>query len=102
MKIPLYRETTIQELATYLTKELPQYVVEVKKNPLFRFEFVEVRKSGFVGAWITIKKDGIRVDGCIPSTMARAFLGGLLVLLITMSGRRQVVKAVGDSLANYK
>ena len=102
MKIPFYRETTIPEIADYLTKELPQYMIEVKKNPLFRFEFVEVRKSGFVGAWISIKKDGIRVDGCIPSTMARAFLGGLLVLLITMSGRRKVVKAVAEALENYK
>ena len=102
MKIPLYKEASIAEIADYLKKELPQYTIEVKKNPLLRFEFVEVRKSNFVGAWITIKKDGLRVDGCIPSAMARAFLGGLLLLLITMGGRRKVVKEVGEALENYK
>ena len=90
---------TIEDIAAILQTEMPQYIVEIKKNPLMGFQYVEVKKTSFIGAWVNVKKDNkVTVNGIIPSTMARAFLGGLLLLAITYSGRKKIEQEVGSLL----
>ena len=96
MKHILRTPATPAAIADAMQKELPQYQVEIKKNPLLGFEYVEVRKSAYAGAWIRIKNEKVLVNSCIPSAAARAFLGGLLLLLITYSSRKEVATAAGD------
>jgi hypothetical protein len=96
MKHIVRTPTTIHAVADALRRELPQYQVEMKRNPLMGFDYVEVRKSAYAGAWVRLKNDKLTAQGVVPSTAARVFLGGLLLLLITYSSRKEVEKACGD------
>jgi hypothetical protein len=96
MKHIVRTPTTIHAVADALRRELPQYQVEMKRNPLLGFDYVEVRKSAYAGAWIRLKNDKLTAQGVVPSTAARVFLGGLLLLLITYSSRKEVEKACGE------
>jgi hypothetical protein len=77
---------------------LPRYEVEIKNNPLLGFEYIEVRKSAYAGAWIRVKNEKVTLNGCVPSAAARVFLGGLLLLLATMRSRKEVVVAANEVL----
>ena len=50
MKIFVNKITTPQEAAAILQEAFPAYKIEVKKNPILRFEYVQVAKTSFVGA----------------------------------------------------
>jgi hypothetical protein len=96
MKHIIRTPTSIPEIAMAISRELPQYQVEVKRNALLSFDYIEVRKSNYAGAHVRLKNDKITAWGVIPSVGARIFLGGLILQLATMSGRIQVTKAVGE------
>jgi hypothetical protein len=96
MKHIVKMPTSTAAIADAMRRELPQYEVEIKQNPLLGFDYVEVRKSGYAGAWVRLKNDKITVNGVVPSTAARVFLGGLLLLLITYSSRKEVATAAGE------
>ena len=36
---------TIEDIAAILQTEMPQYIIEIKKNPLMGFQYVEVKKT---------------------------------------------------------
>ena len=102
MKLELTPEITIEAMYETLKAEFPQYVVSSKKNPIAKFEYVEVRKSGTVGVWVRIldKKNEVHVVNCIPSAGARALFGGLLVLAFVWGAQSKVRKEVGPVLIN--
>lgn len=91
---------TYEAVAETLKKELPQYKVSLKKNPIAGFQYVEVAASGFAGIWIRIwpNKNRIGLTRCHPSPMVRALLGGLLVLAFTWGTMGKVQKASADVL----
>ena len=75
MKLEYTTDMTFEAMKDALTTALPQYEVKILKNPLAKFEYIEVKKSGTVGVWIRgfDKKGRVQLTNAIPSTMARAF-----------------------------
>jgi len=104
MDIELKPEITFEGMRDLLTKELPQYKVKLLKNPVARFQYIQVEKSAFVGIWIRImeKKGVLKLINTMPSTLARAPLLGLIVTLIlfafTNPAQTKVNKEVGEIL----
>lgn len=100
MKLKHYPDMTFDNLVQTLRTECPQYQTSLLKNPLLGFQYIEVKKSGFVGTWIRIneKKANVELTKAIPSAMARGFLGGLLLMLIVSSAQGKVRKDVEDAL----
>ncbi len=100
MKVQSKLNVGYTDVLALLQAQFPQYQIEVLKNPLFRFEYIQVRKSAMHGAWVRIK-DGtqITVDGAIPSTLLRGLAGGLLLYAIAWSGMKKVEKEIGGFLA---
>ncbi|HET6990925.1 MAG TPA: hypothetical protein VFJ43_06350, partial [Bacteroidia bacterium] len=96
MKHIVRTPTSIPDIAQAIRRELPQYAVEIKRNALLSFDYIEVRKSNYAGTHVRLKNDKITAWGVIPSMAVRFFLGGLILQLATISGRIQVTKAVGE------
>jgi hypothetical protein len=103
MKIQSQLAVTTQDVAKILEAGLAQkYTLEVKKNPLLRFEYIQVRKSAFVGAWVRVKKDNsITIDGAVPSPLARGLLGGLLLMLVTQVRTREITNDISILLQEH-
>ncbi len=82
-----------------LKEQLPQYTVKKLKNPIARFEFVEVKKSGTVGVWIRIfeKKQQVTLMNCMPSALARGLLG-LVFILFFLGAQNKLRNEVGESI----
>lgn len=93
-------EMTFESLTETLKKELPQYKVSLKKNPIAGFQYVEVAKSGAVGVWVRVwpAKKQVGLTRCHPSPLVRALLGGLLVLAFTWGSMGKVQKDCADVL----
>ena len=100
MKLKLHPDMTLEAMTATLQKECPQYETALLKNPLLGFQYIEVKKSGFVGVWIRSfdKKGHITLIKAIPSAMARGFLGGLLLILIVNGAQGRVRKDVEEAL----
>ena len=100
MKLKLHPEMTFDSMVQTLQNELPQYQTSLLKNPLLGFQYIEVKKSGFVGVWIRSfeKKGNITLMKAIPSALARGFLGGLLLILIVNGAQGRVRKDVEEVL----
>ena len=83
-----------------LQEKLPNYKIELKKNPIARFEYIQVYKSAYVGTWIRIfqNKNRVMLIKTIPSTMARALFGGLIAFLIASSAQSKLRKEVAEVL----
>jgi hypothetical protein len=81
-----------------LTEKFPNYIIQLKKNPVLRFEYIQVRKSTYVGLWIRIfpKKNRVMLIKVIPSTMARALLGGLIAMLISLGAQQKLMNEVAE------
>ncbi|NDC41711.1 MAG: hypothetical protein EBZ77_09210 [Chitinophagia bacterium] len=101
MKITFNNPTDVDAIFNHLMESLPQYIIEIKKNPLLGFRYVEVRKNGFVGAWVNYKEKNntATIVSCVPSVAARAFLGGLLLYTINYFNSRQLVRDTSAALA---
>jgi len=99
MNLQLNEKMTFPEMERVLSEKLT-YEVKIKKNPLLRFEYIVVKKSAFVGAWIRIfeKKDRVQLIKAIPSDIARAFFGGLIVILFLSSAQRKVLDEIAEVL----
>ncbi len=91
---------TFEAMAETIKAELPQYETSIKKNPLMGFQYIEVKKSGTVGVWIRVfeKKNRVNLMNAIPSNMARAFFGGLLLILFVSAAQTKVRKETGAVL----
>ena len=84
MNLVLNDSISFESMMKVLTANFPNYKIVLKKNPIARFEYIQVGKSAYVGLWKRIFPDKKRVMliKTIPSTMARALLGGLIAMLI--------------------
>ena len=100
MNLQLNDSINFQTMMKVLTEKFPFYKIELKKNPLARFEYIQVYKSTYVGLWIRIFPDKKRVMliKTIPSTMARALMGGLIAMLIASSAQEKLRNEVADVL----
>ena len=100
MKLQLKDDMTYQSVLEKLKEGLPQYGVTLKKNPIARFEFVQVRKGPFVATWVRFfpKKNEVLLVGGIPDFWARLLLGGLLVILFLRKAHKAVEKDVSAVL----
>ena len=54
MNLELKPEMTFEAMRDAIQAELPQFKTSIKKNPLMKFEYIEVKKSGTVGVWIRV------------------------------------------------
>jgi len=99
MNLELNEKITFEAMQKVLTEKLP-YQVKIKKNPLLRFEYVVVKKTAFVGAWIRIfpKKNRVMLIKAIPSDIARALFGGLIVILFLSSAQKKVLDDISKVL----
>ena len=105
MNLELTDSMNFQSMLAVLKNKLSNYTIEVKKNPIARFEYLQVYKSAYVGVWIRIYPDKKKVQliKTIPSTMARALLGGLIAMLIASGAQKKLVDEVAEVLkAEFK
>jgi hypothetical protein len=100
MNLELNDAMSFPAMLKVLQEKLPNYRIELKKNPIARFEYIQVMKSAYVGVWIRIFSDKKRVMliKTIPSTMARALLGGLVAMLIASGAQKKLVDEVAEVL----
>ncbi|MEO5948462.1 MAG: hypothetical protein ABIP79_16715 [Chitinophagaceae bacterium] len=105
MDLALNDSMTYSAMHKALSEKLPAYKIELKKNPIARFEYIQVYKSAYVGTWVRVfeKKNKVMLIKTIPSTMARALLGGLIAALIASSAqnklRNEVAQVLKDEFA---
>jgi hypothetical protein len=100
MNLVLNDSMNFQSMLTVLKEKLPQYTIELKKNPIARFEYIQVRKSTYVGVWIRTfpSKNRLMLIKTIPSTMARALFGGLIAALLASSSQKALMDEVAAVL----
>ena len=100
MNLALNDSMTFSAMQKVLSEKLPAYKIELKKNPIARFEYIQVYKSAYVGTWIRVfeKKNKLMLIKTIPSTMARALLGGLIAFLIASGAQNKLRKEVAHVL----
>jgi hypothetical protein len=101
MKLQLTEAMTFEAMAEALkaSPELP-YEITIKKNPLMRWQYIQVRKSGAVGAWIRVfpKRNRVLLLNAMPSALIRGLFGGLLLFIFTYSAQSKVRKKSGEIL----
>ena len=105
MNLELNNSINFQSMLKVVKEKFPNYIIELKKNPLAGFEYIQVRKSAYVGVWIRIfpKKNRVMLIKTIPSTMARALLGGLIAMLIASGAQKKLMDEVAEVLkAEFK
>lgn len=100
MNIALNDSITFPAMVKVLTEKLPNYKIELKKNPLLKFEYIQVYKSAYVGTWIRTfpNKNRVQLIKTIPNTWARALLGGLIAMLIASGAQNRLRKEVAEVL----
>jgi len=100
MKLTFSPDCTFPAMTDALTKALPQYTVRLMKNPVFKWDYIEVKKNGWIGVWVRVFEDKGKIElyKCIPSAFARAMFGGLIVLLFLASAQKKVQIDIRDVL----
>jgi hypothetical protein len=100
MNLALNDSITFESMMKVLTEKFPNYKIELKKNPIARFQYIQVYKSAYVGLWIRIfpDKNKVMLIKTIPSTMARALFGGLIAILIASGPQGRLRAEVADAL----
>ena len=100
MNLELNNSINFQSMMKVLTEKFPNYKIVLKKNPIARFEYIQVAKSAYVGIWIRIfpAKNRVMLIKTIPSTMARALLGVLIAMLIASGAQGKLRDEVADVL----
>lgn len=100
MNLELNDSMNFPAMLKVLQEKLPNYKIELKKNAIARFEYIQVYKSAYVGTWIRIfsKKNSVMLIKTIPSTMARALFGGLIAFLIASSAQGKLRTEVAEVL----
>ena len=91
---------SFEKMTKVLKEAFPQYKVTLEKNPLAKWQYVQVKKSGTVGVWIRTypKKKTALLIKAIPSSLVRALYGGLILILFVMKAQGKVQKEVNDVL----
>lgn len=100
MDLQLNDSISFPAMMDVLTAAYPDYKIQLKKNPVARFEYIQVMKSAYVGLWIRIfpDKHKVMLIKTIPSTLARAFLGGIIAAIIASGGQAKLENEVGETL----
>ena len=89
------KKLSIETILAMLKDEFPEYDVK-SRNSLAAGEYVQVRKSAFIGVWVRIKKKSntLVVVSCVPSDWARALFFGLILYLFISSSLNQMQQEV--------
>ncbi len=100
MKIILKEQMNIEGVYDKLLEAYLPYTVTLKKNPIGRWQYIEVKKNAWVGVWIRYKEksNSLRIYSVVPSMLARVLLGGLLMVTINYFATRNLIKDVSDKL----
>ena len=100
MKLKYNPQMTFEKMIEVLTRALPGYKIELRKNPLMRFNYIVIRKSAFIGVWVRVfeQKGFVQLIKAIPSVWARAFFGSLLVILLMSKSQGKVADEVAQVL----
>ncbi|MEO7312363.1 MAG: hypothetical protein ABIX01_18315 [Chitinophagaceae bacterium] len=98
MNIIATKPITMEEMFEKVKLQFPQYKVELKKNPLMRFQYIQVSKSSTVGCWIRLKESKITLVGAIPSTFIRAMFGGLILIAFISGKLKRLTAELGGYL----
>jgi len=54
MNLQLNDSVNFPAMLNALIQKLPSYKIELKKNPIAGFEYIQVTKSAYVGIWIRV------------------------------------------------
>lgn len=100
MNLELTASMNFPAMLDTLQANFPLHKIELKKNPIAKFEYIQVYKSAYVGVWIRIfpKKNRVMLIKTIPSTMARALFGGLIAFLLASSAQSKLRKEIAEVL----
>jgi len=101
MKIKSNRTVSLQEVYSTVKQQFSQFEVTIEKNPIMGFEYILVKKSGALGAFIRVKDDSLTVDGAIPSFGIRfllIFSGWIFFFIYIMKAKNQIARPVSDFL----
>ncbi len=100
MNLTLNDSISFETMMKVLTEKFPGYTITLKKNPVARFQYIQVRKSAYVGLWIRIfpDKNRLMLIKTIPSTLARALLGGIIAAIIASSAQGKLQTEVAEVL----
>ena len=84
MNLELKPEMSFEGMTSVLTNQCPDYKIKLLKNPVAKFQYIQVEKSALVGIWIRVmeKKNIVKLINTMPSTLARVPLFGLVFTLI--------------------
>jgi len=87
MNLELKKEMTFDSMTELLRKECDNLIVDLLRNPVARFQYIQVKKSAFAGIWIRVyeKKGTVQLINTIPSVIARTPLLGPIVTAILFS-----------------
>ena len=100
MKLELKPEMSFDSMTDLLKRECSDYKIKLLKNPVARFQYIQVEKSAFVGIWIRVfeNKDTVQLINTMPSTIARIPLLGLIVTLFLFSVTKPAQTKVRDEV----
>ena len=103
MKIEFKPEMTFESMAEVIQENFPQYKTEIKKNPVAKFNYIQIRKTGAVGVWIRIfeKKNKVQLMNAMPSALVRGLLGGLILVAFTHKAQSKIRKEVGEKFIQH-
>ena len=99
MKLELNPQMSFENMTNLLTEKFPQYEIKLLKNPVAKFQYIQVKKSAFSGVWIRRyeKKGSVQLINAVPSALARGFTG-LIGLLAGRSAQNKIRTEVGETL----
>ena len=97
MFLNLTEDMSYEKMTEAIKKALPQYEVELLKNPIAKFQYIQIKKTGMVGLWVRLieKKNHVMLIKAMPSAHARAFLG-FIFLIIKGKELNEVMNQVAD------
>ncbi|NNG27334.1 MAG: hypothetical protein HKM87_07395 [Ignavibacteriaceae bacterium] len=101
MDLELKPGITFEGMNEVLSRECTVYKIKLLKNPVAKFQYIQVEKSALVGIWIRImeKKNIVKLINTMPSTLARVPLLGLVFTLILQGFMNASQSKVRDEVA---
>jgi len=101
MDLELKPGITFEGINEVLSRECTNYKIKLLKNPVAKFQYIQVEKSALAGIWIRImgKKNIVKLINTMPSTLARVPLLGLVFTLILQGFMNASQSKVRDEVA---
>jgi hypothetical protein len=103
MKIKLNKTIYLEDVKDSVAQQFPQYQVSLEKNPMMGFQYVLIKKSGAIGAFVRLNGDTLVVDAAIPSAGVRFILilsGFIFFLIFFMKAKSEIANPVFHYLNN--